>query len=169
MYSNASHYEKLSNFFFGLKDQVLQFEDFFLKGYFSDLLEEIKYFGRLVIGSSIQDFWQFSKTFNAKITFFDGIDKIIEINEAEFCEPIDVAIYKLDAKSFIIYRVSEKRDQLPGDTVKPQENIYELCEELGLEIFNTLRQDINQEKNDVASKFINSIDNTKYSWRFFNA
>lgn len=156
------------SYFYELKDQVLQFEDFFLGGQVNDLLEEIKCFGRLVVGNSIQDFWHFSKRFNARITYFDGSDSVIEINEAEFCEPIDVAIYKIDTIPFIVYRVSDSRDQIPGDIVKVPESIYEDFEELGLEILNTLKQDLNPEKTEVANKFINSIDQTKHIWRFLS-
>lgn len=166
MYKNQGVYPNLAQFFYNLKADILQFEDFFDKGSHLPLLNEIKQFGRQVVGKDLQDFWLFSKRFNAKIIYFEDNEKVVEINEADFIEPVEVNIFKTGTRVFIVYKVDSNRKQVKGFDINVTGGIYEVFEELGSEVFNTLKLEVNDDKKAVVEKLVKNNQGANYIWKF---
>jgi len=166
VFKNQSAYPKLVDFFYNLKAEILQFEDFFDKGYHLDLLKEIKQFGRQVIGKDLQDFWYFSKQFNLKIIYFEDNEYAADINEAEFIEPVEVAILKTGNKIFILYNLDLNRKPVKGPDIKVSEGIYAVFEELGSEVVNTFKLAVNEEKQAAVRRLVENNQGPNYNWKF---
>ena len=156
----------LVKFFYELKAEILHFEDFFDRGCYLELIQEIKLFSRLVVGKDLQDFWYFSKRFNVKITYFEEIEKVIEINQAHFVDPVEVAVYKQGTRVFIAYKVDDNRKSIPGDKVRVSKGAYEVFEELGFEVGKVLKENLDEDKKNLLEKLVRNNENAEYRWKF---
>lgn len=157
-----------------LGSEVNHFEDFFEFGPGEELIREICRWGRFYFSDEdITTIFEFSRRFNAYITFVDGDKEYVEAKEFKYIHPFEVSILKIDQVYNLIYRVSADRNiELIDPRIEQLEDMRTEINQFGLKATDLfLALPINMDMNSkicAAADRIQSIEDQNKKWEWAN-
>ncbi|OMJ69842.1 hypothetical protein SteCoe_32338 [Stentor coeruleus] len=171
--NNENPYPNLLRFINELGSDVKHFEDFFEFGLGEELTREICRFGRFYFpDEDITNMFEFSRRFNAFITYIDENKEYVEAKEFKYIHPFEVSILKTGQIYNLIYRVSvDGKIELIDPMVECFENEFRTeLNQFGLRAIDLyLALPINMDMNSkicAAADRIQAIEDPSKKWEW---
>lgn len=172
MQNTADPFPNLLKFIKDLDSEIKQFEDFFDSFPNEELVKDICKFGKLYFpDEDISGIFEFSRRFNAFITYIDEDTELTEAREFSFVHPYEVSIWKRDENYYLLYRVDSERNAIFVDPEPEilddlQRNVLNNFTVKAMNLFYTLPKstELNSKIGAVAERIQKVDSDKKWDW-----